>query len=211
MIRACILPSSEFENFNLEHVPLCCNLFYELFEKLFGEGNCTYNLHIVMAHLIEIRAHGPLTMTSAFGFESFYGEVRHSFAPGTMSPLKQIFEKIMIKRMLAPHICTPSFTLTAHETSQECNNLIYTYERRSHNLFKITEIGENNVTCLKIKYKKKTFKETPACLEWDKVGVFELDCITDEIVILPQKKVCGKVVKINDLLITYPSNVLAEK
>ena len=90
MIRSCIVPSEEFRYVNLEDVEWCCKHFYELYEKLFGCINCTYNTHVVCSHLLEMRKHGPLTETSAFIFESFYGEMRRAFVPGTVSPLKQI-------------------------------------------------------------------------------------------------------------------------
>ena len=81
MIRATVIPTKEFESINLQVVRECCARFYQMYEELFGEINCMYNLHVLCSHLLEIRTHGPLTETSAFKFESFYGELRRSFVP----------------------------------------------------------------------------------------------------------------------------------
>ena len=71
MIRACVLPINEYEHFELSDViKECCTNFYRLYEKIMGLKNCTYNTHVVGAHLIDMRVHGPLTITSTFGFES---------------------------------------------------------------------------------------------------------------------------------------------
>lgn len=133
-IRACVLPSDEFHHVNLADIEYCCVQYYKLYEELFGPNNCSYNTHVVFSHLIEIRGQGPLTSTSAFGFESFYGEVRHSFCPGTPSPLKQVFEKVLLKRAIGHHSCSPPITLTTHETALECNNLVYTFQYRRYNM-----------------------------------------------------------------------------
>lgn len=109
MVRSCVLPSDEFNPIPLENVSLACERFYKLYEKLYGQINCTYSTHVVGAHFIEIRHHGPLPMTSAFPFESFYGEMRNSFTPGTQSQLKQIFQKILLKRTIGKHSCEKNF------------------------------------------------------------------------------------------------------
>ena len=213
-IRACVLPTEEFHHFELDLITTCCSEFYILYEKLFGPRNCSYNTHIVWSHLVEMRVHGPLTNTSAFGFENFYGEVRQSFCAGTVSPLKQIFEKVLLKRAIGHHVCSPSLMLTVHETSLECNNLIYTFVNRRYNMYKIKEIinseEDPSLMCAKIQTRQKKFVETPN-LNWSKVGVFELESVTNEIVKIPQNTVAGKLIKINKILLTCSYNVLVEK
>ena len=97
MIRACVIPTEEFNEIDPAVIQYCCTQFYILYEKLFGVTNCTYYTHIIGGHLIQIRENGPLTFTSAFPFESFYGEIRHAFQPGTQSPLIQIFRKHFVE------------------------------------------------------------------------------------------------------------------
>ena len=95
-LRSCIIPEPEYNPTMNNLVSNCMQKFYTLYESLFGVQNCTYTTHIICCHLLDMRLHGPLTVTSAFIFEAFYGELRQSFTPGTTDPLKQIFQKILI-------------------------------------------------------------------------------------------------------------------
>ena len=100
MLRSCIIPEEEFTPVNKDDIETCCTEFYTLFEKLFGSRNCSYNVHIISAHLLQMREKGPLPQTSAFCFENFYGEVRNSFVPGTQSTLKQILQSVLILSLI---------------------------------------------------------------------------------------------------------------
>ena len=210
MIRTCVLPNNEYETVDPRLVTYCGTQFYKLYEQLFHARNCTYNTHVVSSHLPMIRHHGPLTLTSAFGFESFYGELRHSFVPGTISPLKQIFEKIMLKRSLSHHCCEASIFYSTKETAHESNCVIYTYENNEYSIFKIMSIDKNSFQCLKVGKYETTFTETPT-LDWSKIGVFKAGGISDEIVTIPKNAVAGKVIRVMDLFVTCPINVLLEK
>ena len=96
VIRSCCLSNDEFEYISDNHITNLCHQFYALYEKLFSVHNCTYNTHIIGSHLLLMRRNGPLSFTSAFPFESFYAELRHSFTPGTISPLKQMIQKVIL-------------------------------------------------------------------------------------------------------------------
>ena len=212
MLRACVIPQQEFQNLNHNIITTCSHQFYSLYEKTFGKENCTYNTHVVGAHMIEIRVHGPLTHTSAFGFENFYGEMRKSFVPGTISPLKQIMQKIYVKRSLAAHYCEPSIHVTTYDTPMECNNLIYTFTHRVYNFYKVVDVQneEGILNCVKINTTEAFFQETPN-LNWDLVGVFKEESMENEITHISQKYVAGKLIRVGELLITCPNNVLDEK
>lgn len=159
-----------------------------------------------------MRAHGPLTQTSAFCFENFYGEMRNSFVPGTKSTLKQIMQKVMLKRAIGTHECTPSVYISNHNTALECNNLIYTFTHRMYNLYKVVDVQKDTdiLNCVKINTSEAFFEETPN-LNWDLVGVFKEQSIDSTLKNIDQKYVAGKVIQVNELLITCPLNVLDEK
>lgn len=126
LVRVCILPENEYNRTDKDVMQYCGNQFYDLFEKMFHARNCSYYVHMIGSHMPEIRASGPLTLTSAFGFESFYGELRNSFTPGTSSPLKQILEKVMLKRSISAHCCEASIFFSPKDSNQESNSLVYT-------------------------------------------------------------------------------------
>ena len=211
LIRLCTIPENEYQTVDSANlIDYCSKHFYKLYELLFGEQNCTYNTHVVACHMPELRALGPLTCTSAFGFESFYGELRNSFAPGTQSPLKQIMQKVLIKRAISPHCCNTSIYFSPKESSLESNCHIYTFTNDEYNFYKIMSIQDNLMECCKVGKYVTSFPETPT-LKWEKVGVFKAGEISDEIVTIDKENVCGKFIKVNDLFITCPNNVLREK
>lgn len=210
MVRACVLPNEEYQCFDPKVVDYCGKHFYTLYEHLFHARNCTYNTHIVGAHMPQMRLHGPLTLTSAFGFESFYGEMRHSFTPGTLSPLKQIMSNVLIKRAIAPHCCKPPILYTPKESPMESNAYIYTFQNQKYNFFKINAVEDNTMQCYKVGKYEKTFPETPT-LNWPNVGVFEAGGLSDEIVTIERNEIKGKVLRVDNLFITCPINVLEEK
>ena len=210
MVRACIVPQEEFHAISLSDIDFSSENFYLLYEKLFGAQNCTYNTHVVSAHIVNMRYHGPLTLTLAFQFENFYGEMRNAFVPGTQSTLKQIFEKILLKRSLAHHTCLKNLIFCDHDTSLECNTLIYIYKHSTYHIYTIVHIIDEELVCNKIETKKCEFPEVSKRLKWEKVGVFyEGEVQTEFVVILP-KNVHGKVLRVGEYLITCPNEVLNE-
>ena len=212
MIKASVIPSKEFVNSNLLPViEYCSKHFYTLYEKLFGCQNCTYNTHIVGCHLKDIRVHGPLTFKSAFSFESFYGEMRHCFTPGTTSPLKQILQKVLLKRAIGPHCCETSIFLCPKDTPLECNSQIYTFIDNQYKFYQIVSINENDsLECCEIGKYSVRFPETPT-LNWDKIGVFSAGGVSDELETIELNDVDGKIIRVQDLFITCPTNILQEK
>lgn len=212
MIRACIIPQKEYSKIDDNDIIESSYEFYVLYESLFGKKNCTYNTHIVGSHLLEMRYHGPLTFTSAFGFEAFYGELRHSFTPGTQSTLKQCFQKILLKRSLAYHCCEKTIFYSNSETQMEDNTLIYVYQDDTHKMYKIIEVREESLLCYRQGKYKYEFPETKAKkLNWAQVGVYKKGLIGTETEVIMKKNVHGKVLKVDNLLITCPNAVLREK
>ena len=75
MIRGCIIPNDEYRKIDESTIESASKKFYILYEKLYGQINCTYSVHIVSSHLLPIRGNQPLTYKSAFKFESFFSEM----------------------------------------------------------------------------------------------------------------------------------------
>lgn len=210
MSRACVLPENEYHDFDVAIIHYCASQFYDLYEKLFNARNCTYYTHIIGSHMSDMRAKGPLTSTSAFGFESFYGEVRNSFTPGTKSALKQIFNKILLKRAISPHCCETSIFFSPKNTDMECNSLVYTFVENEYNFYQIMSMDDDVFECCKVGKFPTSFPETPT-LNWAKVGVFKGGGISEETVQISKHDVAGKLFRVDDLLLTCSNNVLREK
>ena len=210
MIRSCILPDNEFFNLNTNEISMACEKFYKLYEKLFGGSNCTYSVHVLCCHLLQIRELGPLTETSAFKFESFYGEIRNSFTPGTPSTLKQMFENVLLKRSLSAHSCEKSIYLSNYDTALQSNSLFYTYKNDEVNMYKFLHRVDGEITCNPQGKFACEFQET-SNLSWSSIGVFQKGPQSNETIKISEKSVAGKVLKVGTYLITCPENVLKEK
>lgn len=212
LLRSCTIPSNEFKPIDLNVIDTVCREFYILYEELFGSNNCTYNTHVFGTHLMEMRVHGPLTLTSAFGFETFYGEMRNSFTPGTQSQLKQIMEKTLMKRALSYHCCNKSLYFSERDSPLECNSLVYCYVANAYQFYKIIEVQADTLICYKQGKFPFEFKETTYLnLNWAQIGVFKKGGLMNTPTIVQKSKIAGKVLNVGEYLITCPINVLREK
>ena len=209
MIRSCIIPNEEYTN--IDHITLkeSCQKFYVLYEQLFGVKNCSYTVHVIATHLTKIRGSEPLTATSAFKYENFYSEVRQSFAAGTHSTLKQIFQRTLLKRALSYHSCVLPIFFSEKTTKMEANNIIYIYKNSQYHMYKIHTVHENMLICNEQGFFNYVCKETPE-LHWNTVGVFKEGGLSEENVPINKQQVQGKVLRVCKLLITVPINVLRE-
>ena len=218
-IRACIIPNNEFSHVNIHEILSSCHEFYYLFHSIFGPKNCSYSVHIVSSHLLKIRGNQPLTFKSAFKFESFYAEMKNSFAPGTTSTLKQILQNVLMKRSLEFHTCCASILYKPDKVPKpgqtvnlpkECNCLVYTFEQNEHVMYKIVSVSREYFTCVKQGHFQASFNCLPR-LNWSSIGVYRvgpLGCTNHRV---PKSAVCGKVIHVLNYLITCPSNILREK
>ena len=192
MIRACVLPENEYANVNVNHIKYCQKIFYVLYEQLFGIQNCTYSVHIVPSHLLEMRSLGPFTDSSAFRFEAFYAELRRAFQPGTVSVVKQMMQNVLLKRLLSKHVCSESIYLSEKDTALESNSLIYIYQNSTHVVYKIKSIENDNLLCNQLGNHELQFPCT-SMLNWSSVGVYRKGGLSSENIVLNRKDVCGKV------------------
>ena len=210
MTRSCTIPDSEYFNGSISKIAMACEKFYKIYEKTFGATNCTYSIHVLCCHLLQVRLLGPLTETSAFKFESFYGEIRNAFYPGTPSTLKQILENIYLRRSLCSHSCEKSIHLANYETARQDDTLVYTYTDGRYQIYKIIDEKDDDVICNPQGTFACEFSETPE-LSWSSVGVFKKGATSKEIIKVPHKSIAGKVLKVGLYLITCPENILKEK
>ena len=212
ILRACTVPNAEFDQISNNVIESTALSFYKNYENLFGKRNCSYSIHLITCHLLQMRGDVPLTETSAFKYENFYAELRNLFQPGTISPSKQILRNCYMKRLLENHNCAKSNFYDIESKGKEDNSLIYYLDDdKEFCFFKIVEkIDNNNFICQpqgKFKYQCDLLKDLP----WDRVGVFKVGPYSDEKTLIKRSEIHGKVVKVNDFFITCPNNVLEEK
>lgn len=213
MFRACVVPCEEYENVKKEEILNASKHFYSLFQQLFSTKNCTYSVHMIGGHILDMRSKDPLTHNSAFNFESFYGEMRKCFSPGTTSTLKQIMKKIYLKRSLSFHCCEKTIFYSNKNTGLEDNSLVYIFVDKKHTMYKIIDIDENDKDLLYCNVQgiiPIDFEEAKD-LDWSTVGVYREGATGNDVIELNRNNVHGKVIKISSLLITIPKNILHEQ
>ena len=76
-------------------------------------------------------------------------------------------------------------------------------------MFKIHTVHDNLLLCNVQGYFPTSFKETPE-LVWENVGVFKEGGLSEETKIIQKNTVHGKVIRLCNLLITVPINILRE-
>lgn len=210
MTRACVIPEEEYQSVSQNSIKYCQRNFFNAYEQLYGPKNCTYSIHIVSCHLLDIRILGPFPETSAFIFESFYAELRKSFQPGTISSVKQMLQNVLLKRMLSKHVCRETIFLKEKDTAYESNCLIYLYKDNSHVIYKIKSIDGNTLVCNQLGNHDVEL-QTSNVLNWSSVGVYRKGGLSSVDVQIDRDCVAGKVMKVDKYLITCPNIVLREK
>lgn len=213
-LRACVIPNEEFDNIELNDIKNACKKFYSLFEKVYGPKNCTYSVHVIASHLLRIRGKNPLTATSAFVYESYYAELKNLFKPGTQNPLKQALENTLIKRRLEKHCCKKPIKYNCvNDKGLENNSMIYIYnDRNEHEIFNIIKVNDDNKSYLCTKQGRYPFNcPLTSEINWNTVGVYEMGPSSAMEVEILRKNICGKVIKVKNLLLTCPENVLREQ
>ena len=86
--------------------------------------------------------------------------MRHCFQSSTNSPLKQVMQKVLLKRKLSPHICKKSIFYCNYDTCLENNALIYVYKHSEHHLYEIVNVQEEDFECHAIDKLVCKFSET---------------------------------------------------
>ena len=198
VIRACVLSNEEFCNIDSPTISALALNFYKNYEQVYGGNNCTYSIHVVGSHILQIRGDSPLTERSAFIFESFYAEMKNLFCPGTLSPLKQILKNCIVKRQIQPHSC--QIPIKYQEMPQgpdtrvgkENNHSIYVLTENQHKMYSIIHDNDDNTfTCVKQgKYVAK-FDELKN-VYWGQVGVYKLGPLCDQPVTIKKKRYIWK-------------------
>ena len=175
--------------------------------------NCSYSIHLIASHLTQIRGTEPLPFKSAFKFENFYGEMRNHFQPGTTAPLKQVFQNILMKRILDYHCCEKTIFYSCKPEEEcrkkEANHMIYTMNNNKHEFYNILEIYKDFFICEK--QGKFLFRSTLTSFAWSQVGVYKVGPTSNTRTKIMKNLVCGKVLKVRNFLITCPLNILHEK
>lgn len=213
IMRACVLPNEEFDLIKKDDIKKACKNFYSLFEKVHGPTNCSYSIHSIGSHILRIRGDDPLTETSAFVYESFYAEMKNLFQPGTTATTKQILQNTLMKRKFEKHFCSKpiKYSCMENNTGAENNSLIYTFKEKQFKFYNIVKINpDRSFQCTEQGRFPYVCSLTPD-IDWSTVGVFKQGPSNLNENTIKLCEISGKVLKVKDLLLTCPLNVLKEQ
>ena len=134
--------------------------------------------------------------------------------PGTTSSLKQLLQNAFMKRIVEYHSCQCPIYYCAEKgtKTRECNHLIYTYIDEKYEIYKIIQKYPSFFMCLPHGRFNYSNTLTPE-LDWSAVGVFTKGPMSSETetVRVYVGNIRGKVITVENVLITCPINVLTEK
>ena len=211
LIRVHLLEEAEYSKIK-EEVNLSELLSYteQLYLKVFGISNFTYNTHVFFKHLPEMRIDGQsLEKSSAFIFESSYSVIRHSF--GTVRSVGlQILRNILLSKYSLKHYCRPSLKLKEDTTLNNEDSLIV---NTAGEVLKIIKFKANGV----IKTKKVEVQEThfyysnrTKFLNLSNCGWWAFRHISNKTVYVRKKDIWGKAILVGESIMTCPLDTLHE-
>lgn len=97
------------------------------------------------------------------------------------------------------------------ETAKTCDNLVYVFENETYVLFEVQEeVGDREFRCIEINTERRIFSTTRS-LDFGLVGVFKHRGLTTRSRRVREVDISGKVVQIENVLVTVPRNVLIER
>ena len=125
---------------------------------------------------------------------------------------KQILQRQLVSKIVPGHKChTQMRLLRDKETSKTADNLFYVFKDAEYKLYKVIgDITEENVFAQQLNVSRKVFNRLPD-LDFGSVGVFVDHGLLTIKTVVPLSDISGKLVKIKNLYMTAPRNVLTEK
>ena len=206
LLRAHIMDEETYQTLNKAQIRTTIAKWYATWAKTFGQYNCVYNVHC-FTHLERYRQFGPLTTTSAFPFECYFGDAKRAIVPGTTSTGKQCVFKTYAMYAHEKHVCEKQLILSCKEPKPDAkvqNNLVYL---RNWQIVKLTSMDNDSFVGQVVQ--KGIYQPVPD-LRFDEIGVFCYKKVTDIMVSFTRNEVLGKVMHVQDVLVTLPKSLLLE-
>lgn len=179
IMRAGYLPNVEYQEIGRDTMEEIVKDWYRCFEAVFGSQNATYNCHL-FAHIPHIRESldAPLTACSAFRAESFYGEARTRYCPGTPNSAAQILKGCFLKVKVNDHHCNFNLLYKSGDTTGKKlkDNLVYVFHEGIFHYYEIDAVNEHKdhpLICTKLVVSE--YSEDYVALPWAANGVAKLE------------------------------------
>ena len=155
--------------------------WYIQVQHQFGKGVCSYNIHLMGSHLLEIRMMGSMTKTSAFPFESFYGYLIKKTATGARHIGKQALVNSFLAVNWDHHSCQHKLKFNLKRNKAIAQDYLI-YDRSTLDFYALVSQTEGNLYRA-VKVKKslyRPFSQFPQehvldVLDWELLAVYKYD------------------------------------
>ncbi len=204
--RAMLLPDNWYRKLvRVVDVEELMHLWYTEFERVFGETNCSFYVH-VFHHMPHIRAHAPLTVTSAVAYESHYNILKKSYRAGTCSMGIQAMRNSLLANMYS-HNCWHSRKISGRVTEKTDDSVCFV---DGVGVFKVEEATDTHVTGRRMATADRN--EVVPGLDFSSVLCFKCVAGADQgpCVTYPLSRILGKCVVVDDQASVVPWAVLGD-
>ena len=211
LIRVHLLEEEEYQKIDTEvNIKELLAYTEQLYLRVFGLKNFTYNTHVFFKHLPQMRVdQQSLDKTSAFIFESSYSVIRTSFG-SVQSVGLQILKNIILKKYASHHYCKPNLKLKEKTCLTTDDSLIV---KRTGEILKIIKFKSEDI----IKTKQVDLQEThfyycnrTKFLNLSKCGWWSFRHVSRKTVYITKEDIWGKAILVGDAIMTCPLDTLHE-
>ncbi len=188
-------PDRNYESLPAQDLEDLHQQLYDEFEEEFGQAACTFNWHCFY-HMPRVRSLGLLSDMSTESFESAYGMVQKSYAPGTRNTSLQIVRNMCMRSLgHTSDFCQHKLTIDVDKGNKNDDSILIDDH---YNYYQVKSIRRNGM--IMASPIKTSLWECPhdPTLPFDSVGVKMYDEVSDITVQLPSSHFQGKGLIRND-------------
>ncbi len=200
-------PDQTFQSTPQEDLEEMHQLLYDEFQEEFGPGACSFNWHSFY-HMPTVRKWGTTRQLSTEPFESAYGLVQMSYAPGTRNTGLQIVRNMLMRSMShTSDYCKDEMLIEKDSGSTYRDNSIVFDD--NFNYYQVQRVRRDGLVeaCEIVKTEWRC--PTDPTLPFSHVGVYMYDSVKDEKRHYRKDKFTGKGVLRNDgVLIPFHEQLL---
>lgn len=184
-------------------------LLYRKYSHLFGDFNCTYNLH-GLSHAEEMHVLGQAHRFSAFRFEKSYAPYKKTFKYANHTHLRRAIEKALLYNAMQ-HSCRKN-VIYGRETTRTNDTCVYVQEALEVITYKIKEINGSDCTCERQVIEPFMYDIVSEDLKLDfgNVGIYKFVEASTDLVTIRMSNISGKYIEVEGFIVLVPMELIEE-
>ncbi len=180
---------------------------YKSYERIYGIGNCTSNVHQLFAHMHQQRDKMTISQMSTEDFETFYSLVRKGFKPGTPHVTKQIMSNIYMyyETQKDYHACEDRFNVKPKGRGRQDDSYLYT----EHGFLHVMSTDNDNNTLVVRRVMTSPYKpDLVPGLDFSYVNVGVVEGEPEDEYIISIDVIFDKAIVVEGLIMAVPRTAL---